>query len=424
MRPTLVDAGVAHQEAVIEYAEDGTAICRLERVKAGASGEIRIPPSRQYPAIRTTFDDLNKALSHLSNSPLVNGETTLRKLYEDEAARYDELASSAYADGRFEPDYGTYVIDHHSGSLYLLAPARWHRLSLVTSNAMLLTDAQGELSWEQVRERLEGTMVGFAGLSVGSNILEGWLREARPKQVKVADPDWLELPNYNRCERASLRHLVADRAERFDIRNPYETPRRSKAECVAYEQHLVDPYLDIFVYNEGITRSNIDRFLLGDGDEPKIQVLVEEIDDLEMKLLLREKCREYGIDVIMLSDFGHRTHVLWNFFASDGTSPISHDGDDEALYAALAGVRAGDRSQLLEFIRCLCGEESVGDQFLAWLEGRGEQPTSSLPQAGATAMATGAIGGKELALHALGHNFERPSRRVIYDFLRRSAGHD
>lgn len=420
-QPVVLAAADAHRNGIVTYDDDGVVTFQPPAGTTGVSeGPVRVPPSRQFPAIRATFDDLNKALSRLSNSPSVEDGRTLRELYDQEATAYDQLATEAHADGRWEPDYGTYVFDHAHGDLYLIAPERWHRLALVTSNAMLLADPGAHLSWQQVRARLEGAVVGFAGLSVGSNVLEGWLREGRPRRAKLADPDWLELPNYNRCERASLRHVVASRAQRFDPRNPYETPRVPKAEYIAYEQHLVDPYLDLFVYSDGITRNNIDRFLLGDGQgEPRLDVLVEETDDLGMKLLLREKCREYGIDVVMLSDFGHRTHVLWNFFASQPLASLGYGNDDDGLAAAHAGLRAGDRTQLSEFIRGMCGEDSPGPRFVAWLEGQGEQPTSSMPQAGATAMAAGAVGGKELALHVLGHNEHRDHRRAIYDFADR-----
>lgn len=422
LRPVVVDAALAHAQGLVEYEDDGTAICRFAQLGEGegdAPGEVRVAPARQFPAIRATFDDLNKTLSRLSNSPLIDG-SSLRSIYERESQRYDELALEAHAAGRWEPDYGTYVFDHSRGALYLIAPKRWHRLALVTSNAMLLTDPDASLAWREVRARLEGAVVGFAGLSVGSNILEGWLREGRPDHVKLADPDWLELPNFNRCERASLRHVVASRAARFDPRSPYETPRVLKAEYAAYEHHLVDPYATFHVYSEGVTRKNIDRFLLGDGgDEPRIEVLVEETDNLDLKLLLRERCRAHGIDVIMMSDFGHRMHVLWNFFAREPESSLGYLGDDDALRESLAKIRAGDRRQLYEFVRNLCGEDFGGPAFFNWLEGRGEQPTSSLPQAGATAMSAGAIGGKEIALHVLGHNERRAARRVIYDLLGR-----
>lgn len=423
LRPLVFDAAVAHLDRLVEYCEDGTVICRHpELARRGRGAELRIPNSRQFPAIRATFDDLNKALSRLSNSPLIDGVSTLRQRYEVEAARYDDMCAETFAAGEWEPGYGTYVLDHVKGDLYLVAPEIWHRLALVTSNSMLLTDPEAQLSWREVRQRLEGAVVGFAGVSVGGNVLEGWAREARPKRMKVADPDWVETTNLNRGERMSLRHVAASRAERFDPRNPYETPRVSKAEYVAYEAQMVDPYASVYVYKEGLTRANVERFILGDGDgEPALDVLVEEMDDLDLKVLVREVCREHKVDVLMLSDFGHRVHALWNFFRDGGDARIGYDVSDAVLSDRLSGVRSGDRAKVFEFIAGMCGEDFAGDQFRAWMEGRGEQPTSSLPQSGATAMASGAIGGKELALHVLGYNALRPSRTVVYDLLRRSA---
>jgi hypothetical protein len=420
LKPILVDAEHAHRERQIRYEEDGTVICAHPGLaRHGRGGEMHFPPSRQYPAIRATFDSLNKALSSLSNSPLVDGHQTLRQLYEAESARYEDLAADAFAKGRFEPDYGHYVVDHARGDLYLVAPERWHRLALVTSNSMLLTDPAGKMSWQEIRRRFESAVVGFAGVSVGGNILEGFLREARPRHVKVADPDWVEATNLNRGERMSIRHLVGSRAERFDIRNPYDTPRVSKAEYVAYEQNLVDPFLQIFVYKEGITRANLDRFLLGDGrDEPPIDILVEEMDHFDLKVLVRQRCRELRIDVNMESDFGNQVHVLWNPFRAQPESRLGYGVDDAALLAALEASRHGDRTKAFEFIGALCGADFATDQFKAWVEGRGEQPTSSLPQSGATAMASGAIGGKEIALRVLGFHAEGPDR-VVYDLQRR-----
>ena len=224
---------------------------------------------------------------------------------------------------RNQVDYGTYVIDHARGDLYLVAPERWHKLALVTSNSKLLTDPEGTLTWAEIRRKLEGAVVGFVGLSVGGNLLEGWLREARPRRVKVADPDWVELTNFNRGERMSLRHAVAPRSARFDPANPYDVPRVSKAEYIAYEQQLVDPYLDVDVYTEGVNRENLERFFAGGDGEPPIDMLVEEMDNLDLKILVRQMARERGIDVIMLSDFGHQAHLWWNPFRDrrDARSP-------------------------------------------------------------------------------------------------------
>ncbi|MCX4240266.1 nitroreductase family protein [Paraliomyxa miuraensis] len=416
LRPLLLDAAQAHRSGAIRYREDATAILRHD-----STGELEIAPSAQIPCIRATFDDLNKSLSRLANSPLLPGGKTLRELYDEAYAEYEALCAETMASGGVEPDYGTYVFDPRDRFLYLVAPVQWHRLGLITSNSKLIQDPEGKLSWAEIRARLEHAVIGFAGASVGGNVLEGWLREARPSRVKIADPDWVELTNFNRGERMSLRHLALSRAARFDPRNSYDVPRMSKAAYIAYEASLVDPYMEAFVYEEGLTDENVERFLLGDGgDEPRLDVLVEETDDIDLKISLREAARRHGIDVLMLSDFGHRAHVLWNPFRTDASAAIGHGASDEELAAAVANVKKNGRSHFPRVVTALCGHDSLGPEFDDWFAGVTEQPTGSLPQSGATAMASGAIGGKELALHVLGHSLP-PGNRVIYDLGHRTS---
>lgn len=419
LRPIRFDAADAHRDGAVTYDADGAARIRHPEVTARTGLDaVVVPPDRQYPAVRATLDDLNKAVSARANSPRTADGRTLRQAYDAELEHYERLTGEAMADGRVEPDYGTYVYDAARGELYLVAPEPWHRLALVTSNAKLMADPEGVLPWAEVRRRLSSAVVGFAGASVGGNILEGWLREARPGRVKVADPDWVELTNMNRCERLSLRHAVASRASRFDRANPYDVPRVSKAAYVAYEAQLVDPYLDVHVYDEGITRENVERFLLGGAGEPRLDVLVEEMDDMELKVLVRQVARAHGIDVLMLSDFGHQAHVFWNPFRDDPAGPLGYGADDDTLLALLAAARAGDRAKVFEFVGALCGDDYADAQFADFIAGRGEQPTGSLPQSGATAMASGAIGGKELAMRVLGYPLP-PGNRAVYDLLNR-----
>jgi hypothetical protein len=419
LRPIVIAAEEAHRNAWVSYDEDGTVILRhpdLASLTVSGVSEVRLEPHRQFPMVRATFDDLNKALSRLANSPVLGSEGTLRQRYEAELERYEDAVGTCFAAGKWEPDYGSYVYDHHAGHLYLVAPEFWHRLALVTSNSTLCRDPEARLSWTDIRARFEGTVVGFAGLSVGGNLLEGWLREARPKRVKLADPDWLELTNFNRCERASLRHAVASRGVRFDARNPYDCPRVSKAVYQAYEQNLVDPYIHFDVYAEALSVKNAERFLLGDGEgEPRIDVLVDEIDDLGMKLELRRLARRHRIDVLMLSDFGHRTQVLWQPFGSNPDLTLGL-AEDERLLASFEASRQGDRTQLFACIEAFCGCNFRGDPFEDFVEGRGEQPTGSLPQSGATAQIAGGLGGKELALFVLGHRKYENTRQIVYDF--------
>lgn len=421
LRPLCIDAATAHSAGWVRYEADAAAVVACDAL-TGVTGKsmMTFPPDRQYPAVRATFDDLNKALSSLANSPRADDGKTLRQLYDEEVERYERLVTDAQARGALEPDYGTYVVDHARGDLYLVAPERWHRLALVTSNSKLLTDPDGALTWAEIRARLEGAVVGFVGVSVGGNLLEGWLREARPRRVKVADPDWVELTNLNRGERMSLRHVVAPRSARFDRSNPYDVPRVAKAEYIAYEQQLVDPYLEVDVYREGITRENIERFFAGGDGEPPIDILVEEMDNLDLKIRVRQIARERGVDVIMLSDFGHQAHLMWQPYSERPDAPLGLRMDDEQLLRSLDASKHGDRAKVFEFVAALCGSDFASDEFATWIAGKGEQPTGSLPQSGATAMASGAIGGKEIALRVLGHSTPAGGR-AIYDLLHRTV---
>jgi hypothetical protein len=422
LRPLLLDATRAHREQLVHYDADGTAWLRHpEHEQLGLPPQIAIGPERQFSAIRTTFEDLQRPVLGAPLSPRVEGELTLSELYEREVRAYGATASEAYAAGAFEPDYGSYVFDRVAGNLYLIAPERWHRLALIASNSKLVTDPEGKLSWVEIRRRLEGAVLGFAGASVGGNLLEGWLREARPKAVKLADPDRVELTNFNRAERVSLRHYVGSRSRRKDLRDSTHTPRVSKAEYLAYEQQLVDPYLDVYVYQQGLNPSNLRRFLLGDGgDEPPIDILVEEMDNLELKVEARRQAREQRIDVLMVSDFGNMAHVVWNPFQQQPAASLSQSGRDDALLAALAGIRAGDRRKAAEFVSHLCGDHFLAGTFGSFVRGEGEQLTNGIPQSGATAMASGAIGGKELAMRVLGHPYPT-ANRVVYDFAAREG---
>jgi len=179
-------------------------------------------------------------------------------------------------------------------------------------------------------------------------------------------------------------------------------------------EHLIDPYAIFDVYAEGLSRENMERFLLGDGeDEPRLDVLVEEVDDLRLKIELRNLCRQFGIPVLMMSDLGHRAQVLWQDFSKDQSLSLAPGVSDEEVYERLEAAYK-DRKGKFKFIETICGSDYAVDEFKDWVEGRGEQMGSSLPQLGTTAKASAGIGGFRIAEYILGRQFP-VEERLTYD---------
>ncbi len=415
-RPLVLDAATAHRSGELCYEADGTV--RLRCTALGEPGEsVRITPDHQYPCVLPTFLALDKALSSTSNSPRLRSGKTLREAFELEYRGYLELlAHTQAAADIWEPDYGSYVYDRRTGDLYLTAPEYWHRLALLTSNAKLLTDPPGKMTAEDIRERLADTVVGFVGASLGSNVVEGVLREMRPRAAKLADPDYLEVTNLNRLQHGSLRYLSQPRSKRDDPRNGFETRFVSKLELLAYENQLVDPFMQWFLYPEGITVSNLDEFLLGNGVEPRLDYVVEEADDVRIKIEIRKRARLHGIPVLMASDLGHRSQAQVQDYSRDPGAPLGFRVPDQELLALLERcLSSGDRADFFGLARGLLGDDFAVDEYRDWMEQLGEQPTSSIPQSGAVAQLSGALLGKLLALHRLGHDV---GERVLIDTRR------
>jgi tRNA A37 threonylcarbamoyladenosine dehydratase len=131
------------------------------------------------------------------------------------------------------------------------------------------------------QDKLENLRVGIAGLNVGNPgaiclALEGDIK------MKLADNDVLSLSNLNRF-RAGLTDLGIN-----------------KATLTARQIYEINPFADLELFDKGIGSENIDGFL---GD-PQIDVLVEEMDNLPLKIKIRELARENRIPVVMVTGNG------------------------------------------------------------------------------------------------------------------------
>lgn len=128
------------------------------------------------------------------------------------------------------------------------------------------------------RDILLKKKIGVIGLSVGQSVSVTLAMERICGELRLADFDKLELTNLNRI-RTGVHNLGLE-----------------KVYSVAREIAEIDPYIKVVCFKEGLTEKNMDDFFTKDG---KLDLLVEESDGFDIKILCRYKARELKVPVIM-----------------------------------------------------------------------------------------------------------------------------
>lgn len=128
------------------------------------------------------------------------------------------------------------------------------------------------------RDLLASKKIGVIGLSVGQSVSATLAMERICGELRLADFDLLELTNLNR------------------IRTGVHNLGLPKVYSVAREISEIDPFIHVICFPEGLHESNLDDFFTKGG---KLDLLVEESDGFDIKILSRYKARDLGVPVIM-----------------------------------------------------------------------------------------------------------------------------
>lgn len=163
-----------------------------------------------------------------------------------------------------------------------------------------------------------GTLrIGVVGLSVGHAIAHTLAAEGLCGALRLADFDELELSNLNRVP-----------ATVFDL-------GVNKAVACARRIAELDPYLPVEVVTEGVTADTVDAFLDG------VDIVVEECDSLDIKVLVRQAARAQKVPVLMATSSGGLLDV--ERFDLEPDRPVFHGllGDVDA--ATLARLSSKDK---------------------------------------------------------------------------------
>ncbi len=195
--------------------------------------------------------------------------------------------------------------------------------------------------------------IGVVGLSVGQASAICLAMEGVGGQLRLADFDTLGLSNLNRL-RAGVHELGL-----------------SKTVLAARSIYEINPYADLKLYHQGIQEADLDDFLL----QPRpLDLLIEECDDLAIKVLLRQRARQLGIPVLM--DTCDRGLIDIERFDLEPERPLFHGLAGELSPESLRGLSTSDK---VPYVLRILGENQISKRTLATLV-EVDQTVSSWPQ--------------------------------------------
>lgn len=132
------------------------------------------------------------------------------------------------------------------------------------------------------QNKLRQTVVAFFGMSVGSHAALTWMMESRADCIKISDPDTIDASNLNR------------------LRFGWQEIGRLKTAVVAEKLQEINPFAKIISTTE-TSPSLIDKFVKA----PSLaDIIVDEIDDFQSKIFLRQLAKKYSKPLISVADVG------------------------------------------------------------------------------------------------------------------------
>lgn len=194
-----------------------------------------------------------------------------------------------------------FTLEHRAESLWAYLP--WRNLALQIPNEdayfRLRTGRNRALIADQEQVAFREAPIAIAGLSVGSAALESIVRSGGSKKLRIADPDTIEITNLNR-----MQAVLPNAGDK-------------KVEVAARRTWEIDPFAQIDGWG-AVEAGEEDEFVAG------MRVVIDEIDNIRMKISLREAAKRAGIPVVMGTDNGEGVILDVERFDLEPDRPILH----------------------------------------------------------------------------------------------------
>lgn len=232
--------------------------------------------------------------------------------------------------------------------------------------------------------------VGCAGMSVGSNVALSLVLSGGSHKIKLADGAVISASNLNRIMTGV-----------YDVGN-------SKSLSVARKLYEMNPYLEIERIDENITDTTIAGFF----EQPwPLHAVVDEIDDLKMKILLRIEAKKRRLPVIMATDLGDDVMLDVERFDLDPHLPLFHGlvpGVEELL------TKEVSKREWLKHATTIIGPHNTPLRMQQSLLKVGTKLVTQ-PQLGTTAMVAGAVAAYAIRQIAVGEKLKSGRTLISLD---------
>lgn len=146
----------------------------------------------------------------------------------------------------------------------------------------LKTNRNQDLITSAEQEILRNFKIGVFGMSVGSNIAYVLTQAGISNKIAVADFDELDTTNLNRILAGT--HQIGLNKTLIAARRIYED----------------NPYAEVTTFDKGINVENLEKLLAN----KEIDCIIEEIDEMTMKIETRKLALKYKVPVVMITDNG------------------------------------------------------------------------------------------------------------------------
>lgn len=323
----------------------------------------------QVPSI-IVMDQINMQLRDLVK--LENPSKTLSE--EEYISEINKKLSGLTSD-----DYGVWVYYPWCSQLiHLLDEEEFIRVRTIRNAYKITFEEQAILRTKKI---------GVIGLSVGQSVSLALAMERIAGEIRIADFDTLELSNMNR------------------IRTGVTNLGLPKTAMVAREIAEIDPYLRVIRFDDGITADNIDQFFDEGG---QLDLLVEECDDVLLKIQARLVAKSRGIPVLM--DTSDRGMLDIERFDVQPDYPVLHGLVNED------GIYSGDLSDhKRKLTLAILDFENVSERG-KYSFGELRRTISNWPQLATDVISGGAIAA-QFARHIL-LNDDVLSGRIRFDHMK------